>query len=161
MKAAFFAMFLILISQARGIESQVGDLIATMDMQPADTYSGKLSIISFGFRGANGDVVTHIDGYANIYKGSETVVKDYYLHTHNNDFSMLHTFASPGAYKIIIFVKPSEHYKGWEFGPGNASFDVIVKEQKQPEQKTANYGFFFIVAGLIAALLAAKSIFKK
>ncbi|MBI5355046.1 MAG: hypothetical protein HZB68_01175 [Candidatus Aenigmarchaeota archaeon] len=162
MKAVFAIAFLLLISQVYGTESKAGDLIATMDIQPSDVHSGKLEIISFSFRGLNNDVVTHIDGYVDILKDNVTIVKDYYLHTHNDDFSMLHTFASPGTYKVVVSVKPSEHYKGWEFAPANASFEIIVKEQKAEEQKGNNYGIIIIVAGLaIVVSLIAKSILKK
>jgi len=155
-------MFLLLLSHANALESRAGDLIATMDIQPSDVRAGKLSIIGFDFRGTNGDAVTHIDGYVDILKGDVTVVKDYYLHTHNDDFSMLHTFASPGTYEVVVYVKPSEHYKGWEFSPANASFEIIAKEERAEEQKGNNYGILIIGAGLaIVVSLIAKSILKK
>lgn len=161
MKTAFFAALLLLLPVAHSAQSPAGGLSATMTLQPQEVYANKLAIISFDFRGANGDSVTHIDGYVDILRADTVVVKDYYLHTHNDDFSMLHTFSAPGTYKVVVSVRPSEHYRGWEFEPGNASFDIIVKEQKQAETKNSG-GHLFVGAGVFLILaLAVKSALKR
>lgn len=162
MRASFAIAFLLLASYASALESSASDLIASMTTEPSDAHAGKLSIIGFDFRGADGVPITHIDGYVSIYKGDEPIVKDYYLHTHNDDFSMLHTFAYEGVYRIVVSVKPSEHYKGLEFRPGNATFEILVKPAKPQETKHTGYGQMLVIAGIAVTIAAAiKSLIKK
>ena len=139
-------------------EEEADGKIVELEFLPSEPKAGSATILSFEVNDAEGKSVTHIDGFLDIAKDGEILVKAYELHSHGNQFSMTYIFPEPGEYIAIITVEPSDYYENEKFDPVSVLFYITVREGS-----TEKNSFLYIVGSIatIGILGVLIFVFKK
>ncbi len=160
MKKLFFIFFLMLMplviahAGEEPVQESDGKQVE-LTLFPEEPHAGSMSILSFEVEDTDGESVTHIDGFLDISKDGEILVKDYELHSHGNQFSMSYKFQEAGQYTATLTVQPSDHYENEKFDSIAVIFYITVEKADITATK-----YLYALGIAIAVMLFAILIFS-
>lgn len=152
MRKILFLFFLlsipfVLAHAGESHEAEADGKIVEIGFLPSEPKAGSATILSFEVSDVGGKSVTHIDGFLDISKDGKTLVDDYELHSHGNQFSMTYKFPEAGQYTATLTVQPAEGYDSEQFDPISVLFYITA------EEKETNSSSFLYGAGILLALI--------
>lgn len=134
-------------------EEEVDGKIISLEFLPSEPKAGSAAILSFEVNDAQGKSVTHIDGFLDIKKDGVTLIEDYELHSHGNQFSMTYKFPEEGEYTATVTVQPSENYENEKFNPVSVIFYITVEEKEETNNNSIYALGILVAVGILAVLL--------